>query len=79
MSERVTFTFPAEIQIVMNVHSVTGEVTVEQSVVVPDQMGEIDRARHFEADNAMSIGIAQMWLEGNAWPTPTLSADGVKV
>lgn len=80
MSERVIFTFPAVIQMVMDVDPMTGTVTVTQSVVVPDQWNPIKPGTHFETESDASvIPAAVEWLEENNWPEPTLSADGVSL
>lgn len=77
-TQRLTFTFPAAIEMVMHVDPDTGAVTIEQSVVVPDQFRQITAA-HIDGEGATmaAIDAATEWLESNDWPQPSLSADGV--
>lgn len=80
MTERVIFTFPAEIQMVLEVDPMTGAVTITESVVVPNQSIEIAPSRHFETeDDASAIPAARDWLDTHEWPSPTMSADGVSL
>lgn len=85
----LVLSFPAEIQMIMKVDTESGDVSVAESILWPDQVEEIDATRHIEtindgmglprdADDTAAANMAVEWASENGWPVPTrMTADGV--